>query len=63
MKLLYILGNIINRAGVERIMTQKINYLAETNCDVSLLTKIFFTRMEITSAKQQSKLVCTSKTY
>ena len=38
MKLLYILGNIINRAGVERIMTQKINYLAETNCDVSLLT-------------------------
>jgi glycosyltransferase involved in cell wall biosynthesis len=38
MKLLYIIGNIINRAGVERIMTQKINYLAETNCDVSLLT-------------------------
>ena len=38
MKLLYILGNIINRAGVERIMTQKINYLAETDCDVSLVT-------------------------
>ena len=38
MKLLYILGNIINRAGVERIMTQKINYLAETGCDVSLVT-------------------------
>lgn len=38
MKLLYILGNIINRAGVERIMTLKINYLAETGCDVSLVT-------------------------
>ena len=38
MKLLYILGNIINKAGVERIMTQKINYLAEIDCDVSLLT-------------------------
>ena len=38
MKLLYILGNIINRAGVERIMTQKINYLAEMDCDVSLVT-------------------------
>lgn len=38
MKLLYIIGNIINRAGVERIMTQKINYLAETDCDVSLVT-------------------------
>ena len=38
MRLLYILGNIINRAGVERIMTQKINYLAETDCDVSLAT-------------------------
>jgi glycosyltransferase involved in cell wall biosynthesis len=38
MKLLYILGNIINRAGVERIMTQKINYLAETDCDISLMT-------------------------
>lgn len=37
MKLLYILGNIINRAGVERIMTQKINYLAETDYDISLL--------------------------
>lgn len=37
MKLLYILGNIINRAGVERIMTQKINYLAETGFDISLL--------------------------
>lgn len=38
MKLLYILGNIINKAGVERIMTQKINYLAETDCEVSLVT-------------------------
>ena len=38
MKLLYIIGNIINRAGVERIMTQKINYLAGTECDVSLVT-------------------------
>lgn len=38
MKLLYILGNIINKAGVERIMTQKINYLAETGHDISLLT-------------------------
>lgn len=38
MKLLYIIGNIINRAGVERIMTQKINYLAETDYDVSLVT-------------------------
>ena len=38
MKLLYIIGNIINRAGVERIMTQKINYLAGTDCDVSLVT-------------------------
>ena len=38
MRLLYILGNIINRAGVERIMTQKINYLAETGYDVSLVT-------------------------
>lgn len=38
MKLLYIIGNIINRAGVERIMTQKINYLAETDCDISLVT-------------------------
>lgn len=38
MRLLYILGNIINRAGVERIMTQKINYLAEAGYDISLLT-------------------------
>ncbi len=38
MKLLYILGNLINKAGVERIMTQKINYLAETGHDISLLT-------------------------
>ena len=38
MKLLYIIGNIINRAGAERIMTQKINYLAGTDCDVSLVT-------------------------
>ena len=38
MKFLYILGNIINKAGVERIMTQKINYLAEIICDVSLMT-------------------------
>ena len=38
MRLLYILGNIINRAGVERIMTQKINYLAEAGFDISLLT-------------------------
>lgn len=38
MKLLYIIGNIINRAGVERIMTQKINYLAGTDCDISLVT-------------------------
>ena len=38
MRLLYILGNIINKAGVERIMTQKINYLAETGYDVSLVT-------------------------
>ena len=38
MKLLYILGNIINKAGVERIMTKKINYLAETGHDISLLT-------------------------
>ena len=38
MKLLYILGNIINKAGVERIMTQKINYLAESGHDISLLT-------------------------
>lgn len=38
MKLLYIIGNIINRAGVERIMTKKINYLTETDCDVSLVT-------------------------
>lgn len=38
MKFLYILGNIINKAGVERIMTQKINYLAETGYDISLLT-------------------------
>lgn len=38
MKLLYILGNIINKAGVERIMTKKINYLAETGYDISLLT-------------------------
>lgn len=38
MKLLYIIGNIINRAGVERIMTKKINYLARTDCDVSLVT-------------------------
>lgn len=38
MRLLYILGNIINRAGVERIMTQKINYLAEVGYDISLLT-------------------------
>jgi glycosyltransferase involved in cell wall biosynthesis len=38
MKLLYILGNIINKAGVERIMTQKINYLAKTGYDISLLT-------------------------
>jgi glycosyltransferase involved in cell wall biosynthesis len=38
MKLLYILGNIINRAGVERIMTQKMNYLAESGIDVTLLT-------------------------
>ena len=38
MKLLYILGNIINRAGVERIMTQKINYLAEAGYGISLLT-------------------------
>ena len=37
MKLLYIIGNIINRAGVERIMTQKINYLAGTDCNVSLV--------------------------
>ena len=38
MKLLFILGNVINRAGVERIMIQKINYLAESNCEVSLIT-------------------------
>lgn len=38
MRLLYILGNIINRAGVERIMTQKINFLADTDWDVSLAT-------------------------
>lgn len=38
MKLLYILGNIINRAGVERIMTQKINYLSDYGIDVSLVT-------------------------
>lgn len=38
MRLLYILGNIINRAGVERIMTQKINYLSEAGYDISLLT-------------------------
>lgn len=38
MKLLYILGNIINKAGVERIMTKKINYLAEAGHDISLLT-------------------------
>lgn len=38
MKLLYILGNIINRAGVERIMTQKINYLADAGFDISLIT-------------------------
>ena len=38
MRLLYILGNIINRAGVERIMTQKINYLAEAGYGISLLT-------------------------
>lgn len=38
MKLLFILGNVINRAGVERIMIQKINYLAESNCKVSLIT-------------------------
>ena len=37
MKLLYIIGNIINKAGVERIMTQKINYLAEAGFDISLL--------------------------
>ncbi len=38
MKLLYILGNVINKAGVERIMTKKINYLAEAGHDISLLT-------------------------
>jgi len=38
MKLLYIIGNIINRAGVERIMTQKINYLANEGFEVSLWT-------------------------
>ena len=38
MKIVYILGNIINRAGVERIMTQKINYLANSDYDVSLIT-------------------------
>ena len=38
MRLLYILGNIINRAGVERIMTQKINYLADDGFDISLIT-------------------------
>ena len=38
MKLLYILGNIINRAGVERIMTRKINYLADAGYSISLLT-------------------------
>lgn len=38
MKVLYILGNVINRAGVERIMINKINYLADTGYDVSLIT-------------------------
>ena len=38
MKLLYIIGNIINKAGVERIMTQKINYLAKAGHIVSLIT-------------------------
>ena len=38
MKLLYIIGNIINRAGVERIMTEKINYLANAGIDIALWT-------------------------
>ncbi len=38
MKILYILGNIINKAGVERIMTLKINYLAESGHDVFIIT-------------------------
>lgn len=38
MKILYILDNIINKAGVERIMSQKINFLAENGYDVSLVT-------------------------
>ena len=38
MRLLYIIGNIINKAGVERIMTQKINYLIDAGNDISLLT-------------------------
>lgn len=38
MRLLYIIGNIINKAGVERIMTQKINYLVEAGYEITLLT-------------------------
>jgi len=38
MRILYILDNIINKAGVERIMTEKMNYLSESGYDISLVT-------------------------